>query len=156
CVEPGTNWRFVGYVRPGAPASSKLVEATSAWLKQALTQIGIGAKTSAGYGRLRPLNKSDAEAQAKAAKVAAVTEAAANEQVKLAADKAKAHAAAQLALKSDYPNESTYKNALLRPAENPGQWPALQKEIEKLRKPENADWRARFKRDTSDRAYRKL
>jgi CRISPR type III-B/RAMP module RAMP protein Cmr6 len=156
CVESGSKWRFVCYVRPGTPGSAKFVEATSQWLKQALTQIGIGAKTAAGYGRLRPLNKSDAAAQAKEAERAKVAEVAATERAKLAAEKAKQPAAAQTMLKSDYPNEATYKNAVLRIADNPGQWSALQKEIEKLQKPDNAAWLARFKRDTAEKAYRKL
>ena len=56
CVEPGTKWHFAYFVRPGVEDTAKLLKATSNWLTQALTQLGIGAKTAAGYpGRFRPL-----------------------------------------------------------------------------------------------------
>ncbi len=156
CVEPGTKWRFICFVRPGVPECVKIVEATTAWLTQALTQLGIGAKTAAGYGRFRLPNKDDLAAQAKAVERAKAAEAVVAEQAKVTAEKRKEQIAVQTALKSDYPNEATYKNAVLHLAENPGQWSALQREIEKLRKPENASWFARFKLDTSGRDYRKL
>jgi CRISPR-associated protein Cmr6 len=156
CVEPGTKWRFAFFVRPGTDDAATLLETTTAWLTQALTQLGLGAKTAAGYGRFRTMSQSDVASQAKEAEKTKATETAAIEQAKQTAEKAKQHAAAQAAMKIDYPNEITYRNTVLRLANNPGQWTALQREIEKLKKPENTAWLAKFKRDTSDRAYRKL
>lgn len=156
CVEPGTRWRFLIYVRAGAPDSPSLIRQTTQWLTEALTQLGVGAKTAAGYGRFRTLTKDDLAAQARQAQQAKAAQEAAVEQARVAAEKAKQQATVQAALKSDYPNDATYRNTVLRLADNPGQWSALQQEIKKLQKPENAGWLARFKKDTSERAYRKL
>ena len=156
CVEPGTKWHFAYFVRPGVEDTAKLLKATSNWLTQALTQLGIGAKTAAGYGRFRPLSQRDLAAQEQEADKTRAVEAVAAAQAKVAEQVAKQQAAAQTALKSDYPNEATYKNAVLHLADAPGQWGSLQREIEKLKKPENAAWLARFKKDTANRPYRKL
>jgi CRISPR type III-B/RAMP module RAMP protein Cmr6 len=149
CVEPGTKWRFAFFVRPGAEDAAKLLKATSDWLAQSLTQLGIGAKTAAGYGRFRLLNPGDIATQAQEADRARVAESD-------AVARAKQQAAAKATLQSDYPNEATYKNAVLRLADSPGEWVGLQKEIEKLKKTENVVWLARFKKDTADHSYRKL
>jgi CRISPR type III-B/RAMP module RAMP protein Cmr6 len=157
CVEPGKfKWHFAFYVRPGVADAENLLKATSNWLTQALTQLGIGAKTAAGYGRFRPLSQRDLAAQAQESDKAKALEAAAMAQAKAVEQRAKQQAAAQTTLKSDYPNAATYKNAVLRLADNPGEWAGLQGEIEKLKKPENALWLARFRKDTASRDYRKL
>jgi len=59
CLEPGALWRFVFYVRAGVPDAADLLKQTSTWIEEALTQLGIGAKTAAGYGRFHPLNDNE-------------------------------------------------------------------------------------------------
>jgi len=59
CLEPGTIWRFVFYVRAGVPDAADLLKQTSTWIEEALTQLGIGAKTAAGYGRFHPPNDNE-------------------------------------------------------------------------------------------------
>ncbi|MBI4657924.1 MAG: type III-B CRISPR module RAMP protein Cmr6 [Verrucomicrobia bacterium] len=156
CVEPGGVWRFAYFVRTGVADYLKLISATTAWLTEALTQLGIGAKTSGGYGRFRQLTDSDRARLTHQAQQAEAEAKAAADRESAAKAKAEQEAVAQAALKSDYPNEATYKSSVLRLADNPGHWTALQKELEKLRKPENAAWFERFKRDTTGKAYRKL
>jgi len=46
-------WRFVFLARPGASNAAELLDTTKRWLTEALTTIGLGAKTAAGYGRFR-------------------------------------------------------------------------------------------------------
>lgn len=55
CVEPQpvTIWRFAYFVRTGTPDHGNILTQTERWIKEALTQLGIGAKTAAGYGRFR-------------------------------------------------------------------------------------------------------
>lgn len=143
CVEPRTIWRFVFFVRPGAADSSELLCVTERWIREALAQLGIGAKTAAGYGRFRtPIEKDRQEAERTAAAAQAAEEAAQKE-AERAAERARQRAAAQAALKSDYPNEATFKNSVLAKL-TPGQLEQLSGEVEKLRKPENAGWRARL------------
>lgn len=136
CVEPGTPWRFAFYVRPGVSDSAALLKQTKAWIEEALTQSGIGAKTAAGYGRFRQPNEADRAAQRPAKAQAAAAQAAAAKQAEADAEKAKQHAAAQAVMKSDYPNDATFKNAVLSKL-NPGQLEQLRPEIEKLQKAPN-------------------
>jgi len=49
----GALWRFVIFARPNACNATKLLDLTEQWLTEALTQVGLGAKTAAGYGRFR-------------------------------------------------------------------------------------------------------
>ena len=55
-LEPGTVWHFVFYLRPGGSAHAALLCRTERWLKKALTGLGVGAKTAAGFGRFRGLS----------------------------------------------------------------------------------------------------
>lgn len=144
-LEPGTAWLFVFYARAGAVNVDTLLDETTRWAKEAMTELGMGAKTAAGYGRFRELTEDDLKKE----------EAEKTEQKKQA-QRAVERAKALEALKLDYPNEASFKNSVLRPAANPGQWNVLQKEVEKLKKPENAQWLERFKRETAGSDYRKL
>jgi len=155
CVEPGTLWRFAFYVRPGARDATALLTQTKTWIEEALIQIGIGAKTAAGYGRFRkPIDTDRAEeeqheARAAAAKVAAAKKAEAN------AEKVRQQAAAQAALKSDYSNDATFKNRVLHKLE-PGQLEQLRPEIVLLQKPENESRRSELKKMLASRDYREI
>jgi CRISPR type III-B/RAMP module RAMP protein Cmr6 len=154
CVEPGTKWTFAFYVRSGAPDAAKLLETTSGWLTQALTQLGIGAKIAAGYGRFRILNQTDAAAQAREAEKIQDAEATAAEKARVSAEKARQDTVARAVLAADY-TESSFKN-LLRLADSKGQWSQLQVEIERLRKPENAVWLQKFKDATKSKDWKDL
>lgn len=55
-LDPGTRWVFAILVRPRHDESEKLLQQVAAWLVEALTQVGLGAKTAAGYGRFRLLS----------------------------------------------------------------------------------------------------
>jgi CRISPR type III-B/RAMP module RAMP protein Cmr6 len=155
CVEPDTKWHFAFYVRPGAPDAVDLLTTTVAWLTEALTQLGIGAKTAAGYGRFRQLNEADIAAQAKEAEKAKADDTAAAEQAKVAADNARVRALAQDALKSDYPNDGTFKNRVLDKL-NPGQLNQLLPEIPILQKPENEARREQFRKLLASRDYKDI
>lgn len=48
-----TAWEFAFFARPGVQDYVTLLDQTSSWLTEALTQSGLGAKTAAGYGRFR-------------------------------------------------------------------------------------------------------
>lgn len=136
CVEPGTQWQFAFYARPVATDAVNLLATTKRWIEEALTQTGIGAKTAAGYGRFRQPTDADRAAEQGAKALAAQAAAAAAKQAAAGAEKAKQQAAAQAAMQSDYPNDVTFKNAVLSKL-NPGQLEQLRPEIEKLQKPEN-------------------
>lgn len=101
-LDPGTRWVFplVSHSRRGG--DDELLTQTASWVIDALTQVGIGAKTAAGYGRFRILSAEEAaqEEIEQAAAVAAekaklkAAEAAASrleaQKVKQAADEAEA------------------------------------------------------------------
>lgn len=57
----GALWRFVILARPGARDAVKLLDLVEQWLIEALTQVGLGAKTAAGYGRFRLLDADERE-----------------------------------------------------------------------------------------------
>ncbi len=154
CVEPGTQWRFAFYVRPGALDQESLIQTTTRWLTEALTQIGIGAKTAAGYGRFRKPTAQDEAAAKVAAEQAAEAKQAAAEAERKRQEQAKQKAEADRILKADY-TEASFKN-VLRLAENKGEWNQLQEELKRLRKPENANWLQKFKDSTKGKDWREL
>ncbi len=156
CVEPGiTKWHFVFYVRPGARDAAKLLQVASDWITEALTQIGIGAKTAAGYGRFRQPNETDKAAQAREVEKTKAAEAAAAEQAKVAAEKTKQQAAAQASLMIDYPNPATFRNKVIDKL-NPGQLDRLQPEIVALQKPENAAQCEELKKLLASKDYKDI
>lgn len=145
CIEPGSGWRFAFHARPGADDPRELLRVTQDWITGVLTELGIGAKTASGYGRFRLPDQESIR-----------TWHANDERERRRTSNAAARGAAIAELQSDYPSLEVYRNAVLRPAGNPGQWTMLQREIEKLRKPENSRWLDQFRRDTGDRSFRRL
>jgi len=153
CVEPGTRWRFAFYARPGTPNGADLLAQTRLWIEEALTQTGIGAKTAAGYGRFRLPTAADAAAQQQQAAQAAADQAVTARQAAVDAEKAKQQAAAQAALKSDYPNDATFKNRVLDKL-TPGLLEHLRPEIAPLQKPENEARREELKKLLTSKDYK--
>ena len=101
-LDPGTRWVFPLLARPRRGDAGKLLQQTADWLSEALIQVGLGAKTAAGYGRFRPLTTAEtaqleAERQAGLAADAAKRKAAEQERARLAAEAAKRAAAEALA-----------------------------------------------------------
>jgi len=141
CIEPGTIWHFVFYVRPGATDADEILEAATNWLTDALTQLGIGAKTASGYGRFRKPSQADLTALAKEAKD---LEAAAKQQDK-----------AQEMLKKDYANEKTFRSCVTNNL-NPGQLKQLQQQIALLQKPANAEWCNKLKQLLASKEYKDI
>lgn len=155
CIEPGTIWRFVFYVRPGAADAGKLLETTTRWMVEALTQLGIGAKTAAGYRRFREPVSTDLEAQKKREAEAKAAETAAARQAQQQAVRAAQLAAAQLTLKSDYPNEASFRNRVLNKLD-PGRLEQLRSEIEVLQKPQNKAQREELKKQLASKTYKDI
>ncbi|MGB9601185.1 MAG: type III-B CRISPR module RAMP protein Cmr6 [Limisphaerales bacterium] len=145
CVEPGTIWKFVFFARPGANDYKQLLDQTERWLKDCLTQTGIGAKTAAGYGRFREVEDEDRRNLEKFWKNI--------EKPKVpptgTAPGPKPHSPPQPPtplpdLTGDYPNEQFFKNLIIKNLES-SSFEALKKEIEKLKKPENSKWLQKLK-----------
>lgn len=153
CLEPGTMWRFAFYVRAGATDVAELVTTTKRWIEEALTQLGIGAKTAAGYGRFRRPSDANRAALDLEAQNAKAAEAIAAKLAGVAAEIAKERAEAEAILKSDYPNEATFKNRVLAKL-NPGQLGQLEAEVEYLKKPENAAWLQKLKTQLASKDYK--
>lgn len=113
CVEPGAEWDFIFFARPGEPDAEELLDTTSRWLVEALSTQGIGAKTASGYGRFVPLTVGNSSgATSNVGKAAAAV--------------------------TDYANEATFKNRVLEKL-TPNRLQEFEKEIPFLRKPENAE-----------------
>jgi CRISPR-associated protein Cmr6 len=72
-VAAGAMWRFpLLATRRAGDDYQALLDTTARWLTEALTQVGIGAKTAAGYGRFRELTPAEkGEMEAKQAAMAA-------------------------------------------------------------------------------------
>lgn len=60
-IKPDTKWDFVliASSRLAESEVAPVLDAASAWLGDCLTQIGLGAKTAAGYGNFRFLTESE-------------------------------------------------------------------------------------------------
>jgi CRISPR/Cas system CMR subunit Cmr6 (Cas7 group RAMP superfamily) len=114
--------------RLGLPADFDPLAKAREWLTRGLTEHGIGAKTAAGYGWF--------------------TQGGADDGARVPAE----HAAAPAA--SDF-NERIFAN-VLKLADNKGQWQNLRAHIEKLKRPENASWLAKFKAATGGADYKEL
>ncbi|HPY31645.1 MAG TPA: type III-B CRISPR module RAMP protein Cmr6 [Verrucomicrobiota bacterium] len=155
CVEPGIIWRFVFFVRTGAPDATKLKERTQTWIVEALTQTGIGAKTAAGYGRFRLPTKDDRAAQERRQQEVDAAQARIAEQAELEAKKSKQHDEAQAKMKQDYPNPASFKNLVLNKL-NPSQLEQLRSQIPTLQKPENESWREELKQQLASRDYKDI
>jgi CRISPR type III-B/RAMP module RAMP protein Cmr6 len=155
CVEPGTLWQFAFFVRPGVLDAAALHAQTKTWIEEALTQMGIGAKTAAGYGRFRQPNDADRAAERQAEVQAAQEQAAAAKRTEVEAEQARQQVLAQTAMMSDYPNPATFKNRVLDKL-TPGQLEQLRSEIPLLQKPENESRREELKRLLATRDYKDL
>ncbi len=152
CIEPGAWWRFVFFVRPGVANAKELLDTTERWIIEALTQLGIGAKTAAGYGRFRLPTDADRKA---AHGSAATTQVTPKTQHIPEPKKARQEAAAQALLRSDYPNEATFRNRVLAKL-NRGQLDQLKAEIDTLKKPENAQWLQKLKTTLASKDYKDI
>jgi CRISPR-associated protein Cmr6 len=128
CLESGPAWDFVFLVRPGVSDAAELLNTIETWLRESLSQIGIGAKTAAGYGRFeKELPKAGS---ANLGKVLSSAEAALKEQ-------------GTAILASDY-TEAIFKNTVLAKL-TANSLEQLKNEIPKLQKPENAVWLEKLK-----------
>jgi CRISPR type III-B/RAMP module RAMP protein Cmr6 len=133
CIEPGTLWRFVFFVRAGVDNAASLLQQTHTWLEEALTQIGIGAKTAAGYGRFGEPCKAPTGP----------------------GPSGQPGPTPQVDIQSDYPNEATFRNRVLSKL-NPGQLENLKSEIPLLKKAANQAWCERLKQLLARRDYREI
>lgn len=155
CIKPGTIWRFAFSVRPGAANPTDLLRQTCTWLEEALTQLGIGAKTAAGYGRFRKPTAEDLKTHERKLAEAKAAQRETARQAQADAEKAAQKAAAEAALKSDYPNDASFKNRVLNKL-NPGQLEQMRPEIELLKKPENEARREELKELLTSKAYKDI
>lgn len=171
-LDPGTHWIFPLFARPRQGDAGKLLQKTADWLREALTQVGLGAKTAAGYGRFRVLNAAEStqlEAERQAAVAADVAKRKADEQerARLAAEDAKRAAAEaiarqkaeQLALLS--PEERAYTEYVDKVAD----WTAPAREIAAKPEPEKqhilrffrtSEGQALLKTWTNDKGKRRI
>lgn len=128
-LEAGTEWEFAllaGSEIGNETAAERLGKAKNRLL-EALERTGIGARTAAGYGRfLTPIRWAATEAGA-------------------ARSQATKQPGAPPAppVGGEYGNEAIFANRILKKL-NPGAIDQIQGEIEKLKRRENAAWRARF------------
>lgn len=155
CIEPGTVWQFAFYVRAGTTNTQELLTTTSRWITEALTQLGIGAKTAAGYGRFREPTDADFKAVQHPAEAPQAAAQAQAQQIARTTQAARQQAAAQAALSSDYPNEKSFRNRVIDKLD-PSRLDQLQSEIDLLKKPENASWLERLKQCLASKQYKEI
>lgn len=140
-LEAGPAWDFVFLARPGISDAPELLKTTETWLRESLAQIGLGAKTAAGYGRFggNPVVPSSSQG------AKAVSE----------ADQ-KSHDRAKELLKADYANDTVFKNRVLDMLNNPSRLAQLEKEIPLLQKTENAPWLEKLKQQLTNKDAKDL
>jgi len=112
----------------------KLVAQARSWLRNGLQIFGIGAKTAAGYGWFDCAESATNELAASIDKEIEV----------------KKHQPA-----GDF-NEIIFSNAVLKRLVKKGEWGQLQKEIEKLAKPQNKEWLSKFLQATTGKEHKDL
>jgi CRISPR-associated protein Cmr6 len=155
-VKEGIIWRFVFFARKGVDNDQELLETTERWLKEALTQYGIGAKTAAGYGKFREVTDKDKENYRKR-----IEELVKSNQGTVKDEKGnKVSPTPQptsnlVTIAGDYPNEEVFKNRVLNNLE-PSKFGKLQIEIEILKKPENQEWLEKFKAELKKPNYKDI
>lgn len=154
CLEPGPPWRFVFFLRPGAPEPDRLLATTRRWLTEALTQVGIGAKTAAGYGRFR---LPEGAGRSSKAGVLAPSEAApeTGSEPGQSGPCPQPPAGPQAALVADYPNDATFRNRVLNKLD-PGRLEQLETEVKILKKPENAAWVEKLRQVLASQPYKDI
>ena len=131
-IESGCEWEFVllADATVGTEDVPALLDTAERWLVESLEQIGLGAKTASGYGRFVTVARWAATgAGASPAKRMVETQTASSSSAATGT--------------SDYANESSFSNRVIKKL-NPGAVDQIQPEIEKLRKRENAAWRAQL------------
>jgi len=155
CIEPGIQWRFAFYARPGVPEVDRLLQQTRVWIEESLTQTGIGAKTAAGYGRFRFLTEEDQEVQKQL--VASGIKAELLRVSKKAVDTPQGNKAPSLppSLNSDYPNAATFKNRVIAKLAA-HLLDQLKLEVPCLEKPENELFRNELKKLLASRDYKDI
>lgn len=133
-VEPGNEWEFGFLAEGGVPPDEArdLLDAAARRLVDALDQIGLGSRPGADYGRFLT---SVRWAATNAGSVASA--------VVGARPGKKTEPKALPPRPSDYTNEVIFANRILKRL-NPGAVSQIEPEIEKLRRLENASWRARL------------
>ncbi len=137
-IKAGAEFQFVVSLAAGArlgitrkdlglPDAFDPLAKAREWLLAGLTDHGVGSKTAAGYGWFTTRSR----------------------------DVPEGPGTPQTTSLSDY-NERSFAN-LLRLAQDKGQWEGtLRKEIDTLCKPQNAEWLAKFKEETSGSDYKAL
>ncbi|MFH0879969.1 MAG: type III-B CRISPR module RAMP protein Cmr6 [Lentisphaerota bacterium] len=132
-VEAGVQFGFAVVLQrdpPQAVGSAESVLAqTKVWIDAALTETGVGAKTGAGYGWFGLKEKSDG---------AVVSSTSTPE-----------------SLASDF-TEKTFGGAIVARLDKKGEWQLLKAEVEKLRRPQNAEWLMKFKQLTQSKEYKDI
>ncbi|MEI6715603.1 MAG: type III-B CRISPR module RAMP protein Cmr6 [Verrucomicrobiota bacterium] len=141
CVESGTQWDFLFYTNVSTKDSKDLLDITETWLKDALQQSGLGAKTAAGYGRFGGANTAP-PSMATTAKSLTPEE------------QAQKDATIQR-LRQAYGTEAEFKNKILNRL-NPGALDQLKGEIETLQKPENSTTLERLKQILASKDYKDI
>ncbi|MCI0536091.1 MAG: type III-B CRISPR module RAMP protein Cmr6 [Verrucomicrobiales bacterium] len=152
-VEPGTIWQFCFMVRAGLSEPKRLLDQTETWLREALTQVGIGAKTAAGYGRFREPSLADLAREEQQRNDAAAAALKTADEAKKQADRTTQQKKVQAAMKSDYPTNAHYKNRVLDKL-NPGAVNQLETEVAVLRKEENKARLEELKKLLSSKDYK--
>jgi hypothetical protein len=131
----------------GLENEKELLDTTERWLKEALTQYGIGAKTSAGYGKFREPTQTDIE---NAEDIENKSDDRTHQRKPTVRTENKAPVVISQpppkALSDDYSNEKMFKNLVLYIL-NSSNIDQLKSEITKLQKPENAQWLERLKKE---------
>jgi CRISPR type III-B/RAMP module RAMP protein Cmr6 len=140
-LESGPAWDFVFLVRPGVSDAAELLNTTETWLRESLSQVGLGAKTAAGYGRFSDDPPSQGQGP---------------DSKPISASDQKAQDDAVIALKADYANETVFKNRILEKLNNPSLLAQLEKEIPLLRKDENAPWLDKLKQQLLGKSAKDL
>lgn len=111
-VSAAKNPTFLFALWPLRTDDIQLAQQARHWLQHGLEIFGIGAKTAAGYGWFQCPSEEEVQAIAQQ----------------------KAQSA------SDYQSDQVFQNAVLARLNKPGEYQLLEKEIEKLKRPENAGW----------------
>lgn len=139
-VGPGVDWAFTFVARPRSGSDSKvLLDQAEKWVRESLSQLGIGSKTAAGYGRFRDLTEPEMDearrrmaetAEAVEARIAALDgEAVARERVAAAA---KAEAERRSKLDPEDLAAEEYWSGTLPQADKEGAFKGMLAGIEKL------------------------
>ncbi len=138
-VKEGSEFGFAAVMVRNLPKKAEeildkkdILNTAKRWIKSAITENGIGAKTGAGYGwfGFEPGVPKSSQQEA-------------------------GLQPSQKERSSDY-NEKTFENRVLKLLDDKGQWNKLSKEVGILKKPENELWLKKFKEETSKNEYKEI